>query len=125
MSRRSSVNCSLIDSLSRIRMTASSPCTLGMIETRKSIVLPGIRSLKRPSCGTRFSAMSSSTITLKREMIELWDCLELGLHLDAVDNRAVELLADRPHRLLQPAVAALLHVVGRVLGFDLDVARPP
>ena len=65
------MNCSLIDSLSRIRMTASSPCTLGMIDTRKSIVFPGIFSLKRPSCGTRFSAMSSSAMTLMREMIEL------------------------------------------------------
>ncbi len=78
MSRRSSVNCSLIDSLSRIRMTASSPCTLGMIETRKSIVLPGIFNLKRPSWGTRFSAMSSSAITLMREMIGLWNCLAIG-----------------------------------------------
>ena len=59
-------------------MTASSPCTLGMIETRKSIVLPGMRTLKRPSCGTRFSAMSSSAITLMREMIELWNCLAIG-----------------------------------------------
>ena len=59
-------------------MTASSPWTLGMIETRKSIVLPGIRSLKRPSCGTRFSAMSSSAMTLMREMIELWNCLAIG-----------------------------------------------
>ena len=52
-------------------MTESSPCTLGMTDTRKSIVLPGTRSLKRPSCGTRFSAMSSSAMTLMREMIEL------------------------------------------------------
>ena len=59
-------------------MTASSPCTLGMIETRKSIVLPGIRTLKRPSCGTRFSAMSSSAMTLMREMMELWNCLAIG-----------------------------------------------
>ena len=59
-------------------MTASSPCALGMIETRKSMVLPGTRSLKRPSCGTRFSAMSSSAITLMREMIELWKRLAIG-----------------------------------------------
>ena len=78
MSRRSSVNCSLIDSLSRMRMTASSPCTLGMIDTRKSIVLPRTRSLKRPSCGTRFSAMSSSAMTLMREMIVLWCRLSIG-----------------------------------------------
>ena len=59
-------------------MTASSPWTLGMIETRKSIVLPGTRSLKRPSCGTRFSAMSSSAITLMREMMALWCCFAMG-----------------------------------------------
>ena len=52
-------------------MTASSPWTLGMIETRKSMVLPGTFSLNRPSCGTRFSAMSSSAMTLMREMIGL------------------------------------------------------
>ena len=59
-------------------MTASSPWTLGMIETRKSIVLPGMRSLKRPSCGTRFSAMSSSDMTLMREMMVLWWRLSIG-----------------------------------------------
>ena len=89
-------------------MTASSPCTLGMIDTRKSIVLPGIRTLKRPSCGTRFSAMSSSAITLMREMIELWNCLR-----------------DRPHRRLQHAVDPVLHVHRVVAGLDVDVARAP
>jgi hypothetical protein len=78
MSSRSSWNCSLIDSLSRIRMTASSPWTLGMTDTRKSIVLPGSRSLKRPSCGMRFSAMSSSAMTFTREMIVLWKRLSIG-----------------------------------------------
>ena len=39
------------------------------IETRKSIVRPTRRSLKRPSWGMRFSAMSSSDITLMRLMI--------------------------------------------------------
>ena len=78
MSSFSSVNCSLIDCLSRMRMTASSPCALGMIETRKSMVLPRTRSRKRPSCGTRFSAMSSSAITLMREMIALCEALAIG-----------------------------------------------
>ena len=59
-------------------MTASSPCTLGITETRKSMVLPGTRSRKRPSCGTRFSAMSSSAITLMRDRIELWKRLAIG-----------------------------------------------
>jgi len=78
MSSFSSVNCSLIDSLSRIRITASSPCTLGITDTRKSIVFPPMRTLKRPSCGTRFSAMSSSAITLMREMIGLWNSFAIG-----------------------------------------------
>ena len=50
-------------------MTQSSPCTEGMIDTRKSTVRPLMRSLKRPSWGTRFSEMSSSDMTLMREMI--------------------------------------------------------
>ena len=59
-------------------MTASSPCTLGMIDTRKSIVLPRRRSRNRPSWGIRFSAISSSAITLTREMIELANRLSIG-----------------------------------------------
>ena len=50
-------------------MTESSPCAVGTMETRKSMVRPVMRSLKRPSCGTRFSAMSSSDMILMREMI--------------------------------------------------------
>ena len=67
-----------IDSLSRIRMTESSPWAVGTMETRKSMVRPVMRSLKRPSCGTRFSAMSSSDMTLMREMIVLWWRLSIG-----------------------------------------------
>jgi hypothetical protein len=37
-----------------------------------------MRTLKRPSCGTRFSAMSSSAITLTREMMALWNCRAIG-----------------------------------------------
>jgi len=55
--------------LSRMRSTASSPKMLGRIDTRTSISPPRIVTLKRPSCGTRVSAMSSSDITLMREMI--------------------------------------------------------
>ncbi len=50
-------------------MTASSPWTDGMIETRKSMVRPLTRRRKRPSWGTRFSAMSSSDMTFSRLMI--------------------------------------------------------
>jgi hypothetical protein len=59
-------------------MTQSSPWTDGMIDTRKSTVRPLIRSLKRPSCGTRFSEMSSSDMTLMREMIVWWNFLSIG-----------------------------------------------
>ena len=61
-----------------MRITASSPCIDGMIETRKSIVRPFTRSRKRPSCGTRFSAMSSSDITLSRLTIVSWCFLSSG-----------------------------------------------
>jgi len=45
------------------------PKMLGMIDTRKSIGRPFTAILKRPSCGTRRSEMSSSDMTLMREMI--------------------------------------------------------
>ncbi len=59
-------------------MTASSPWIDGITETRKSIVRPFTLSRKRPSCGTRFSAMSSSDMTLMREMIVPWCRLSIG-----------------------------------------------
>ena len=62
-----------IVSLSRIRMTASSPKLLGMMETRKSMDFPPMRTLKRPSWGMRRSEISSSLMTLIREMIGLWN----------------------------------------------------
>ena len=65
-------NSALVDSLSRIRITASSPCTVGMIEIRKSMVRPENLTLKRPSCGILFSAMSSSDITLTRLTMVEW-----------------------------------------------------
>jgi hypothetical protein len=77
-SSRSEANCFDRLSLSRMRITASSPCTDGMIETRKSIERPAILTRKRPSCGTRFSAMSSSDITLMRLMIVAWCSLAIG-----------------------------------------------
>ncbi len=72
------MNSADIDSLSRMRMTQSSPCAVGTIETRKSMVRPFRRSLKRPSCGTRFSAMSSSDMTLIRLMMVWWCRLSIG-----------------------------------------------
>ena len=58
-------------------MTASSPWMLGMIETRNRWSYRA-RAAKRPSCGTRFSAMSSSAMTLIREMMALWCCFAMG-----------------------------------------------
>ena len=59
-------------------MTASSPWMDGMIETRKSMVRPFTRRRKRPSWGTRFSAMSSSDMTLRRLRIVSWCLLSSG-----------------------------------------------
>ena len=81
-SRRSEANCLERLSLSRMRMTASSPCTDGMIETRKSTLRPLMRTRKRPSCGTRFSAMSSSAMTLMRLMMVEWCSLAIGFMAD-------------------------------------------
>ena len=51
--------------------------------------------------------------------------VELRHDLDARDDRAVEALVDRPHRRLQHAVDAVLHVHRVVLRLDVDVAGAP
>src|SRR5690348_17450816 len=51
------------------RVTGVQTCALPISGTRKR---------KRPSCGTRFSAMSSSAMTLMRDRIELWNRLAIG-----------------------------------------------
>jgi len=52
---------------SRIRSTIFSPNSVGRLLTRKSTARVLLRlSLMRPSCGTRFSAMSSCDITFRR-----------------------------------------------------------
>ena len=60
-------------SRSRRRSTIFSPNSVGRDETRKSISLPRPASLNRilmrPSCGSRFSAMSSFAMILTREAI--------------------------------------------------------
>ena len=59
--------------LSSKRMTIFSPNNVGRHETRKSMSLVWPLSLKRilmrPSCGRRFSAMSSFAMILMREVI--------------------------------------------------------
>ena len=60
-------------SLSSKRMTIFSPNSVGRHETRKSmsfeLPLSEKRILMRPSCGRRFSAMSSFAMILMREVI--------------------------------------------------------
>src|ERR1017187_2026418 len=53
--------------LSSRRNTTRSPWPDGMVETRTSTARPAMRRLIRPSCGRRFSAMSSFAMTLMRE----------------------------------------------------------
>ncbi len=46
-----------------------SPWIIGMTDTRTSISRPRTRSLMRPSCGSRFSAMFSRAMIFRRLMI--------------------------------------------------------
>ncbi len=73
-SKPSRVMSSISFSRSRSRMTTFSPKSVGRHDTRKSISF-GIpfslkRILMRPSCGSRFSAMSSFAMILTRDTIE-------------------------------------------------------
>ena len=88
---------------SRIRITIFSPNSVGSVLTRKSIALAPNFSFMRPSCGTRFSAMSSREITLMRED---------------------ELVLDRDRRLrdlAQLAVDAEAHAVVVLVGLEVQV----
>ncbi len=59
---------SLTPAESRIRITIFSPYSVGSVDTRKSIARFLLKtSFMRPSCGTRFSEMSSRLITLIRD----------------------------------------------------------
>ena len=53
--------------------TTRSPWPDGSVETRTSTERPAILRLMRPSCGRRFSAMSSFDMTLMRETTERRD----------------------------------------------------
>ena len=57
---------------SRIRSTTASPWIIGMTDTRRSMSRPATRSRIRPSCGTRFSAMSRWLRILSRLTIAAW-----------------------------------------------------
>ena len=75
-----------------------------MIETRKSTVRPLIAQLEA---------------AVLRDAL-LGD-VQLGHDLDARDDRRVELLVDRLHRLVQHAVDAVLDHHLAVAGLDVDV----
>src|SRR5215472_10146596 len=93
-------------SLSRTRRTASSPWLAGMIDTRKSMYRPLYRTRKRPSCGTRRSAMSKSLSTLMRES-------------------TMPRLGDGLHGVLQNTVDAIFNGDFRIARFDVNVAGAP
>ena len=48
-------------------MTTFSPCSVGSVEMRASMLVPSTVSLARPSCGLRRSATSSPETILMRE----------------------------------------------------------
>ena len=54
--------------LSSRRITTRSPCPDGKVDTRTSTARPATRNEIRPSCGRRFSAISSFAITLIRDI---------------------------------------------------------
>ena len=54
------------------RSETLSPYTVGTVETRMSISSPLMRTLMRPSWGSRFSAMFIPDMTLMREMMAAW-----------------------------------------------------
>ncbi len=55
-------------SFGRMRMTADSPCCVGMIATRMSMSVRPTRSRAAPSCGNRRSAMLRLATILMREI---------------------------------------------------------
>ena len=59
-------------------MTTASPWIIGMTDTRRSISRPATFSRMRPSCGTRFSAMSRWLRIFSRDTIAAWYFRTLG-----------------------------------------------
>ena len=108
-SKPSFVMSSISLSLSSRRMTIFSPKSVGSTETRKSISFGVPFSLKRilmrPSCGRRFSAMSSFAMILMRD-----------------DDRVAE-LHRRAHDVVEDAVDAVADAQLLLVRLDVDVAR--
>ena len=75
------------------RITTASPCSIGMTETRMSTSASSMRTLMRPSCGRRFSAMLRWLKILTRETMAGWkrfSCAGTGTVL----QHAVNAVAD-------------------------------
>ena len=102
------MNCSLIDSLSRIRMTAV--LAVDARHDRDAEVDGLARHPQLEAAVLRHALLGD---------------VELRHDLDARNDRAVEALVDRPHCRLQHAVDAVLHVDRVFLRLDMDVARAP
>ncbi len=66
---------SLVDLFNNLS-TSRSPWVIGIVETRISILWSPILTSKRPSCGSRFSAIFIFAITLILEIKE--DCIHFG-----------------------------------------------
>jgi hypothetical protein len=49
------------------RITTDSPNCVGMVEIRTSMLCARVFTLKRPSCGRRFSEMSRPDMSFRRE----------------------------------------------------------
>ena len=64
--------------LSNKRSTSPSPWIIGMTDTRMSTSRPPVRSLMRPSCGSRRSAMFSRAMIFRRLMMAAWKRLISG-----------------------------------------------
>ena len=91
-------------SLSRIRMTMPSPCSIGIMETRRSTSRFWTLSLIRPSCGMRFSAILP------------------GHNFDTADDRGLEPIDFRGVGWVPgtPSIRYLMHT--GLLRFDMHVA---
>ena len=109
-------------SLSSKRNTARSPCPVGRVETRTSTGLPPTRRVMRPSCGKRFSAMSSCAMILMREMSEPWIALRgrtTSRRLPSMRKRTTEVcsngsmwMSDAPSRSACVSSALIMRMTG-------------
>ena len=68
---------SVVEPLSKRRITMRSPCAVGMVERRRSMSRPATLMRMRPSCGMRFSAMFRLPMILTRLVIDGWNFLEV------------------------------------------------